>query len=82
MKDDLMAGALKATPVAGGNFWIWLTNHDINWWVALATLAYIGASFLFAWRKDRRHRRACMLKTASELAREKAESCAKESPGL
>ncbi|WP_261316275.1 hypothetical protein [Burkholderia dolosa] len=26
----------------GGNFWLWLTNHDINWWVAVATIAYIG----------------------------------------
>ncbi|MDR5801516.1 hypothetical protein [Caballeronia sp. LZ001] len=38
--------------------WLWLGKHDINWWVAVATLAYIGASFVFAWRKDRRDQRA------------------------
>jgi hypothetical protein len=21
---------------------LWLTGHDINWWVAVATIAYIG----------------------------------------
>jgi hypothetical protein len=21
---------------------LWLTTHDINWWVAVATIAYIG----------------------------------------
>ncbi|WP_244122575.1 hypothetical protein [Burkholderia multivorans] len=26
----------------GSNFWLWLTSHDINWWVAVATITYIG----------------------------------------
>jgi len=26
----------------GSNVWLWLQSHDINWWVALATLGYIG----------------------------------------
>lgn len=58
MKQDLAASAAKAMPVVGGNYWLWLSSHDINWWVAVATLAYIGASFVFALRKDRRARRA------------------------
>ncbi|WP_250528851.1 hypothetical protein [Caballeronia sp. ATUFL_F1_KS4A] len=58
MKDEFAASMAKNTPVVGGNFWLWLSNHDINWWVAVATLAYIGASFVFAWRKDRRDQRA------------------------
>lgn len=29
-------------PPIGANFWIWLTSHDINWLVALATLIYIS----------------------------------------
>ncbi|WP_244143370.1 hypothetical protein [Burkholderia multivorans] len=32
----------KAAPAVGSNFWLWLTSHDINWWVAVATIAYIG----------------------------------------
>ncbi|CAG9262243.1 hypothetical protein [Paraburkholderia caribensis] len=56
MKQDLAASAVKGAPVAGGNFWIWLNGHDINWWVAVATLAYIGTSFVLALRKDRRER--------------------------
>ncbi|RQV20675.1 MULTISPECIES: hypothetical protein [Burkholderia] len=42
MKNDLATSAVKAAPAVGGNFWLWLTNHDINWWVAVATIAYIG----------------------------------------
>ncbi|MEM5371960.1 hypothetical protein V4C53_38900 [Paraburkholderia azotifigens] len=57
MRQDLAASAVKGAPVAGGNFWIWLNGHDINWWVAVATLAYIAASFVLALRRDRRERR-------------------------
>ena len=42
MKNDLATSAVKAAPAVGGNFWLWLTSHDINWWVAVATIAYIG----------------------------------------
>ncbi len=42
MKNDLVASAVKVAPAVGGNFWLWLTGHDINWWVAVATIAYIG----------------------------------------
>ncbi|MDR5771012.1 MULTISPECIES: hypothetical protein [unclassified Caballeronia] len=58
MNDEFVASAAKCAPVAGGNMWLWLGKHDINWWVAVATLAYISASFVFAWRKDRRDQRA------------------------
>ncbi len=42
MKSDLAASAVKSMPPVGMNFWLWLQSHDINWWVAAATLAYIG----------------------------------------
>lgn len=42
MKSEVVASAAKAAPAVGSNFWLWLTNHDINWYVALATLVYIG----------------------------------------
>lgn len=41
MKDDVVASAVKASPAVGVNAWLWFTSHDINWYVALATLAYI-----------------------------------------
>ncbi|HDR9027573.1 TPA: hypothetical protein QDB14_001754 [Burkholderia vietnamiensis] len=41
MKNDLAASAAKAAPAVLGNFWLWLTSHDINWWVALLTAFYI-----------------------------------------
>lgn len=34
--------ALKSVPAVGANAWLWLTNHNLNWWVALATLIYIA----------------------------------------
>lgn len=42
MKNDLATSVAKVAPAAGSNFWLWLTGHDINWWVAVATIAYIG----------------------------------------
>ncbi|MBN3822365.1 hypothetical protein G3O00_01875 [Burkholderia sp. Ac-20384] len=47
MKSDLAASVAKVTPAVGGNFWLWLTSHDINWYVALATLGYIGLQAYF-----------------------------------
>jgi hypothetical protein len=26
----------------GANYWLWFTSHDINWYVAAATIVYIG----------------------------------------
>ena len=40
--NDLSAGAAKVAPPVGANYWLWLSSHDINWWVAVATIAYIG----------------------------------------
>ncbi|MDR5756510.1 hypothetical protein [Caballeronia sp. LZ035] len=57
MKNDMAASAATTAPAMGWNFWLWLSDHDINWWVAVATLAYIGASFAFALRKDQRDKR-------------------------
>ncbi|MDN8001441.1 hypothetical protein QZN00_30420, partial [Burkholderia multivorans] len=43
------------SPAIGSNFWIWLSSHDINWWVALATLGYIGLqSYYLIKNKGRR----------------------------
>jgi len=42
MKNDVASSAAKAGPMLGSNVWLWLQSHDINWWVALATLGYIG----------------------------------------
>ena len=39
---DVIASAAKSSPPVGANLWLWLSGHDINWWVAVATIAYIG----------------------------------------
>jgi hypothetical protein len=52
---DLAASAVKAAPAVGANYWFWLTSHDINWYVAAATLVYIGLqSFYLIRNKGRR----------------------------
>lgn len=33
--------AMKVAPAIGANWWFWFSSHDINWWTALATIAYI-----------------------------------------
>jgi hypothetical protein len=42
MKNDIAASIVKAAPPTGTNLWLWLASHDINWWVAAATIGYIG----------------------------------------
>jgi hypothetical protein len=42
VKDDIASSVMKAGPPIGANFWLWLNSHDINWFVAVATLVYIG----------------------------------------
>lgn len=39
--NDVASSVLKTSPAIGANFWMWLVSHDINWWVALITIAYI-----------------------------------------
>jgi hypothetical protein len=39
--NNIVESAAKAAPPIGANWWLWFTGHDINWWVALATIAYI-----------------------------------------
>ena len=54
MKSDVVASAVKAAPAIGGNFWLWLTSHDINWYVALATLGYIGLQAYYLIKNKRK----------------------------
>lgn len=42
IQSEIAASAVKATPPVASNFWIWLQTRDINWWVAAATLVYVG----------------------------------------
>ncbi|MEB2499526.1 hypothetical protein [Burkholderia cenocepacia] len=57
MKNEWGISAAKSTPPVCGTFWIWVTSRDINWWVAAATLAYIGLQAFYLIRnKGRRER--------------------------
>jgi hypothetical protein len=56
MKNDIAASAVKVTPTLVSNTWLWLQSHDINWWVALATLGYIGLQAYYLIRNNREGR--------------------------
>jgi hypothetical protein len=51
---DIAAGAAKAVPPIGANWWLWFVAHDINWWVALATICYIGLQAFYLIRNNGR----------------------------
>ncbi len=40
--NDVLASVAKVTPPVAYNGWTWFVTHDINWFVALATLVYIS----------------------------------------
>ncbi|WP_197419627.1 hypothetical protein [Burkholderia sp. TSV86] len=45
MKSEVIASAMKTVPAVGSNFWLWLTSHDINWYVAVAMYTKRGRRF-------------------------------------
>jgi hypothetical protein len=55
---DIASSVAKTAPPLGANFWIWLTSHDINWLVALATLIYISLQVYVLVRDKLVNRRA------------------------
>lgn len=51
---DLAASAVKAAPPVGANYWLWFQSHDINWYVAAATIVYIGLQAFYLIRNNGR----------------------------
>lgn len=49
---DITASAVKAVPPIGANWWLWLQGHDINWYVAAATIVYIGLQGFYLIRNN------------------------------
>lgn len=54
MNNDVAASAMKALPPVGMNLWQWFANHDINWWMAAATIGYIGLQAYYLIRNNGR----------------------------
>lgn len=53
MRDDIQIQAVKATPAVVGTAWYSLTMQE---WVAIATIVYIGAQFLYLiWKWHNEH---------------------------
>lgn len=36
------SAVVRAAPPVASNLWLWTTSHDINWYVAVMTMLYIG----------------------------------------
>jgi len=51
---DIAASAVKAVPPIGANWWLWLQSHDINWYVAAATIAYLSLQAFYLIRNNGR----------------------------
>jgi hypothetical protein len=49
---EIAASAVKAVPPIGANWWLWLQSHDINWYVAAATIVYIGLQGFYLIRNN------------------------------
>lgn len=49
---DITASTAKAAPPIGANWWLWLQSHDINWYVAAATIVYIGLQAYYLIRNN------------------------------
>ena len=45
--NDLAASVAKVAPPVGANYWLWLSSHDVNWWVAIFTIGYICLQAFF-----------------------------------
>lgn len=37
-------------PIAG-NWWLWLVNHELAWWVSLVTIVYVASQLFWGWAK-------------------------------
>ncbi|MEI5996838.1 hypothetical protein H3V53_06370 [Paraburkholderia bengalensis] len=51
---DVASSVAKAAPPLGANWWLWLQSHDINWYVAAATIVYIGLQAFYLVRNNGR----------------------------
>lgn len=52
--NDIASSVAKAAPPLGANWWLWLQSHDINWYVAAATIVYIGLQAFYLVRNGGR----------------------------
>lgn len=52
MNKELAASAVKTSPPVAYSAWLWLTSHDINWYVAALTFVYIGMQ-VYVFARDR-----------------------------
>jgi hypothetical protein len=41
----------KNLPPIMGNWWLWLANHELAWWVSLFTVIYIISQLFWGWSK-------------------------------
>lgn len=56
MKKEILTGAAQATPAVLGDLWLWLTNHELAWFVSALTIVYILSQLFWGWMKYLRGR--------------------------
>lgn len=51
MKKEIMTGAAQTTPAVVVDVWLWITNHELTWFVSALTILYILSQLFWGWAK-------------------------------
>ena len=51
MNDTVWATIGKNLPPIVGNWWLWLENRELAWWVSMLTILYIISQLFWGWSK-------------------------------
>ncbi|GEM_PF-5810032 len=56
MKKEVVTAAAQTSPAVLGDVWLWITNHELAWFVSLLTIIYILSQLFWGWAKYLRRR--------------------------
>ena len=51
MKKEITVAAAQTVPAVFGDVWLWITNHELAWFVSLLTIVYILSQLFWGWAK-------------------------------
>lgn len=51
MKKEFAVAAVQTSPAVIGDIWLWITNHELAWFVSLLTILYICSQLFWGWSK-------------------------------
>lgn len=51
MKKEITVAAAQTVPAVLGDAWLWITNHELAWFVSALTIVYILSQLYWGWVK-------------------------------